>query len=143
MYFSWGNTLTGLYGIDKVNTSKFADRGILDSLVFYADKTSSYKQITNMEASYQPILPGEQINLYYSPNFQSWTTTPELHITYPRTAGDDVVMTKMDTPTDTIGDIHTLQTRIELKAGTSNLTTPEFVQMWIEYNILEKGNVSS
>jgi len=139
LYFSWKKTVAGdpvtyTYGIDKVNTSKYATSGSLHSRVMYGDKASQEKTAVAIEAAFEKILAGEKIEIFMRKNLAtSWEEAAELDIKYATEDDRDLNFKRLDDALD-IGDFSFLETKILLTAGTSQATTPELVELSVQFD---------
>ncbi len=136
LYFSWYDGTN--YGIDKVNTSKYASYGSLHSLVMTGERSSREKTARAIEVSCDDLASGEEIKVYARKNLAtSWETDPEIDFNYTDDAG--TYFKRLDDGWD-IGDFNFLETKIYLSSGDSDLTTPEVVSVITEFEEIEKGN---
>lgn len=146
LYFSWKKTTVGTpntysYGIDIVNTAKYRATGDLHSLVFLGEEADEQKGAMGIKMAFDNLYPGEGINVYLrkdlAANWESsvelsasYAYTPDEGVTYPDRA---VVDKRKDIALD-IGDFNFLETKIILTAGTSQLTTPEVIEVSVLFD---------
>jgi hypothetical protein len=139
LYFSWKKTVAGdpvtyAYGIDKVNTSKYATSGSLHSRVMYGNKASQEKTAVAIEAAFEKILAGEKIEIFMRKNLATdWESTAEIDVAYATEADRDLYFKRLDDALD-IGDFSFLETKIVLTAGTNQATTPEVIELSVEFD---------
>lgn len=140
LYFSWkktttvGETTTYTYGIDVVNTSKYRATGSLHSRVHYAEEADETKQAVGVKMAFDTLYAGEKIEVYLRKNLATnWESTPELDADYADTADRSVNDKVKDIALD-IGDYNFLETKIVLTAGTSQLTTPELIELSVLFD---------
>jgi 3D (Asp-Asp-Asp) domain-containing protein len=140
LYFSWkktttvGEVTTYTYGIDKVNVNKYAATGELHSRVHYGDEADETKGLMGVKMAFDTLRAGEKIDVYFRKNLAAaFSATPELTAAYSD-ASDQNVVDKRDDIAMEIGDYNFLETKIILTAGTSQLTTPELIELSVLFD---------
>jgi hypothetical protein len=139
LYFSWKKTTVGTpdtytYGIDIVNTAKFALSGSLHSRVHYGNEADEDKAAIGLKMGYDTLYAGEKVEIYLRKNLlANWASTAELTASYADTADRNTNSKRKDDALD-IGDYTFLETKIVLTAGTSQLTTPELVELSVIFD---------
>ena len=132
LYISWKNGTS--YGIDFVNTSKYRATGEVHSRVLYGNRAHKDKASMITSLSFNALTAGQKIEVYMRKNLAtSWEATPELSVDYADTADRGVYSKSKDVAQD-IGDFNFLETKVLLTAGTSQATTPELIELDIEFD---------
>jgi len=138
LYIGWKNAST--YGIDIVNTAKYRLTGELHSRIMYGSDVGNVKDIGSIRTGFGAIAAGEKIEIFLKKNEGSWSVTSELDIDYDTVADRSVYGKEKDVAAN-IGDFNMLETKIILTAGTSQLTTPELMELNISFdNDILKGD---
>lgn len=139
LYFSWKNGST--YGIDIVNTAKYRATGELHSIVHYGKEADETKNAVGIKAAFITLAAGEKIDVYAKKDLTtSYGAETELTIDYAYTpdSGDTYpdrgICDKRDDQPTIAGDYIFLETKVVLTAGTSQLTTPELVELSILFD---------
>lgn len=132
LYMSWKNETS--YGIDVVNTSKYRATGELISRVLYGKRADGEKAAMAVSAAFNKLNAGEKIDIYLRKNLAStFPGTPEMTIDYSQ-EGDGNIYAKTKDDALSASDFHFLESKIVLKAGTNQLTTPEFIELNIDFD---------
>ena len=135
LYISWKNGSS--YGIDVVNTAKYRAAGELHSRALYGKRASQEKAALSISTSFNSLNAGEKIDIYTKKNLSSsFEATPEISIDYTIESDRDIFFKLKDIALDT-GDFIFLETKIKITSGTSQLTTPEFIELEILFNTIE------
>jgi hypothetical protein len=138
LYFSWKSGSS--YGIDKVNTSKYATTGTIISLVQYSDIASKVKEVKDVDMAFSQLLTGESIVASFRRNLETNFNATQLTAAYSNTVDRNINYKKLSNPSN-IGNYNFLETKVVLTAGTSNATTPEVCEVGIAFDDgLEEGN---
>jgi len=139
LYISWKNGTS--YGIDAVNTSKYRATGELYSRTLYGSRANRDKAATAVKMAFDAIAAGEKIELYMRKNLAAaWADTAELSVDYAydpdsdETYPDRSIYGKEKDIALNIGDFHFLETKLLLTAGTGQLTTPELIEIEVEFD---------
>lgn len=140
LYMSWkktttvGEVTTYSYGIDVVNTTKYRATGEVHSRVLYGNRAHREKASMVTSLSFNALSVGEKVQVYMRKNLaSSWEGTPELSVDYAVEADRGIYSKSKDDAQD-IGDFNFLETKILLTAGTNQLTTPELIELDIEFD---------
>ena len=137
LYFSWKKTAAGptySYGIDIVNTAKYRATGELISRVHYGEEADEQKAAIGVKMAFDTLAAGEKIQLFLKKNLAaSFPGTAELTADYTDTADRNVVDKRFDEAL-TIADYNFLESRLVLTAGTSQLTTPEVIEVSVLFD---------
>lgn len=144
LYFSWKKTAAGpvyTYGVDVVNTAKYAATGSLHSRVHYGAEADEDKAAIGVKMGFDTLAAGEAIDIYFRKNLAtSWEASAELSASYAYTPDsgttypDRNVNSKRDDSALDIGDYTFLETKIVLTAGTNQLTTPELIELSVLFD---------
>ena len=132
LYASY-KTSTPAYGIDVCNTAKYASSGYVISRMFVGDLASLKKHIVDVMAAFATLAEGEAIDIHVRINgAASWTSVA--NIAYSRTNedgdyADQNVNYREVTRAFSKSDFNMIEIKITLTAGTSQLTTPEFLEL--------------
>lgn len=140
LYISWkktttvGEVTTYSYGIDFVNTAKYRTTGEIHSRVLYGSRATSDKAALSVSLAFDKVLAGQKIDFYMRKNLAtSWEEDPEISVDYSEEADREVFSKEKDIALD-IGDFNFLETKIVLTAGTSQLTTPEVMEIKVGFD---------
>ncbi len=134
LFMSWGNVGGTVFGIDKVNTSKYRTTGELVSVVLYGNRAHDTKENMQTAISFKELAAGEKLQLYIRKNLASvWPDDPEVEVDYTETA-DRGISFKFKEIANEIGDWNFLETKIVITAGTSQLTTPQLANIGITFD---------
>lgn len=132
LYISWKNGSS--YGIDVVNTTKYRATGELHSRVLYGKRAHSDKGSMAVSLAFNSLSAGEKISVYMRKNLaSSWQSEPEIVVDYADEA-DRLTYSKTKDVAQDIADFNFLETKILLTAGTNQLTSPELVELDVEFD---------
>lgn len=147
LYFSWAKKATDSdtytsFGIDKVNTAKYATSGFIESLVNYGDQAVKTKALMGIETAFAQLSTGEKIEVFLKGDLTaSYPATAEITVDYTNTA-DRGINSKPKDADIAIADYNYLEVKQVLTAGTSNATTPELTETVITFEDgIETSNV--
>lgn len=133
LYFSWSNSAGTTFGIDKVNKSKYASNGYIESLVSFGDFANQTKALMKLEVAFVKLAAGEKIEHFLKRDLaSSYPETAEILADYT-TETDREICSKSKDFGIVAGDYNFLETKIKLTSGTSNLTTPELIESIITF----------
>jgi hypothetical protein len=138
LYFSWKNGST--YGIDIVNTAKYRATGELHSIVHYGKEADEKKGAMGIKAGFQILAAGEKIEVFLKKDLESFSASTALSIDYAYTpdSGDTYpdrsVLNKREDVAMDAADYTFLETKVVLTAGTSQLTTPELIELSVLFD---------
>jgi len=132
LYITWKNGTS--YGIDVVNTSKYRTTGELHSRVLYGKKANGDKAAMSVSTAFDALKAGEKIDIYLKKNLAAtWPEDPEITIDYSVTTDRDIFAKTKDDALDAC-DFNFLESKIVLTSGTNQLTTPEFIELEVEFD---------
>lgn len=132
LYMSWKNGSS--YGIDAVNTSKYRATGELHSRALYGSRANRDKAAMAARMAFNDLAAGEKIELFMRKNLASaWESASEISVDYAVVADRTIFAKDKDIALD-IGDFNFLETKALLTAGTSQATTPELIEIEIDFD---------
>lgn len=138
IYQAWYDSDAAAYGIDKIDTSKYATSGYIITRVFSGKRGFEEKLLKMLYIANATLNADEKIEVFLRTNLQSSWGSPVLSLDYA-TAADRVRNGKRMARTAGKGSFNFIEMKIELTAGTSQATTPELFEAGILYNVVKNG----
>lgn len=130
---------TNQYGVYIVDTTKYRTSGYLISRIMPGSRACLDKELSSIKMVYKQLAAGEKIEVFLNKDFSdSYTSeikadyayTPDGGVTYPDRS---TIKKEVDVALNS-GDFNTIESKIVLTAGTSQLTTPELFELEIGFN---------
>ena len=128
LYHSWKQSTN--YGIDYVNTAKYRATGQITSRVQRGQRITDQKHITDGYMGFEELDTGEAINVYLRSDKDDSFTTAEMTVT---AAANPTTNELNQGAPFTVSDWNLLQYQVILTAGTSQLTSPELLEVGFQY----------
>lgn len=141
LFFSWQNAGGTSWGLNKVNTTKYATSGSIHSRVMYGDHAASEKAAMSLSMAFVKLAAGEKIEVFLRKDLaSSWEATAELSADYAYDPASDAsypdrnICFKRKDAEINISDFVFLESKLQLTAGTSQASTPELVEFSVDFD---------
>lgn len=135
LYFSWYDG--SVWGVDAVNTAKYISSGYLITRVYRGDAGFVEKEVGSLRMSFAQLAAGEKIEIYARKNLESAWGSVIADAKYSETA-DRGITSKQILAVFDDQNFDFIELKIVLTAGTSQLTTPEIIELGVPFEIIKE-----